>query len=748
MTDFDKSKQGNPKDSSLTPNATRAGVSSRSYFYSKFRAIPDKRKPMLTYYGKDYFQNYEFSWLQFNWRVLQEALDQRNPLMERVRFIGIVCANLDEFFQKRVGGLKRQFLGGIDHLPIDGMTPKAQLEMIRDEVKNMIGQTRNCFLNNLVPLLSDNGIEILLYDQLDHAQRNRVDAYFEKQLFPILTPLAVDHAHPFPLISNKTRSLAVELVDPRFPDEILFARVKIPHNRPRWYCLEQTELTTSLVLMDDIIRHHITRLFPGMRILSANIFRVTRNADVELNDEEAEDLLELISDEVRGRRFANIVRLEIESKTPMRVKELLIDKMEITWQDVFEVDGAVGLADALEIANMPGYDHLRYKPWIPVNHPLLTSPGDGPFQDMFSIIRRGDFLVHHPYHSFQTSVEQFVFQAANDPNVLAIKQTLYRTSSDSAVMNALIKAADLGKQVAVLVELKARFDEERNIEWAQKLEKAGVHVAYGLPGLKIHSKLTVIVREETEGIRRYAHIGTGNYNPKTAKLYEDLGLFTCNEEITNDVTALFNFLTGYAPDQTYNQLLVAPHFLREKVIALIDFEIEQAKVGKPASIIAKMNSLEDPEIIQKLYEASQAGVEIDLFVRGVCRLYPGKFGISERIRVHSIIGRFLEHSRIYHFHHSGEHLYYIGSADWMHRNLDARVEVLTPIHDMGIKSYLRYLLALLLSDNRQRWVLQTDGFYHRVLYDSQNDEVSTQNRLMEHTKNMDEPIPQATVFNP
>ena len=746
MTDFDKLRPGNPIESSTSLNASKIAVVPRSYSYSKFRVIPDKRKPTLTYYGKEYYQNYEFSWLQFNWRVLEEALDPRNPLLERVRFIGIVCTNLDEFFQKRVGGLKRQLLGGIEHLPIDGMTPKAQLEMIRDEVKRMIGQTRNCFLNTLVPLLSEKGIKILLYVQLDKRQKERVDRYFEKQLFPILTPLAVDHAHPFPLISNKTRSLAVELVDPHLPEDVLFARVKIPHNRPRWFCLDQTEQSSTLVLTDDIIRHHISRLFPGMQVLSANIFRVTRNADVELNDEEAEDLLELISDEVRGRKFANIVRLEIESKTPLRVKELLIEKMEISWQDVFEVDGAVGLADALEIAQLPGFESLKFKPWVPINHPLIASLGEGQPQDLFSIIRKGDFLVHHPYHSFETSVEQFVSQAANDPDVLAIKQTLYRTSSDSAVMNALIRAADLGKQVAVLVELKARFDEERNIEWAQKLEKAGVHVAYGLPGLKIHSKLTVIVREEAEGIRSYAHIGTGNYNPKTAKLYEDLGLFTCNEEITNDVTALFNFLTGYAPDQTYNQLVVAPQFLRMKVIQLIDFEIEQARAGKTAIIIAKMNSLEDPEIIQKLYEASQAGVEIDLIVRGVCRLYPDKTGLSERIRVHSIIGRFLEHSRIYYFHHSGDDLYYLGSADWMHRNLDSRVEVLTPVHDPGIKSYLRFLLTLLQSDNRQRWMLQKDGFYHRVLNNSNNDEIATHHRLMEHIKNMEEPLPQSAVF--
>lgn len=709
----------------------------------RFRAVPSPGHDELSYYGREFYQNYELSWLQFNERVLAEALDARNPLLERVQFIGIVCSNLDEFFQKRVGGLKRQLLAGVDNLPVDGMTPRAQLKAIRDEVKKLITATRNCFLNDLVPLLDEQGIHIKTYDNLTKAQRDTIDAYFDRQLYPILTPLAVDQSHPFPLISNKSRSFAVELYDPRYPEDILFARVKIPHNRPRWLTAESEAKSITLVLLDDVIAHHIDRLFPGMAILSANIFRVTRNADVELNEEEADDLLELITDEVRERRFADIVRLEIEGKTPLRIKELLLEKMEIGWHDVFEIDGALGLADSVQIANLPGFSHLKFKPWAPMQHPVLQHAFDEDVPDIFSVIRKSDFLVHHPYHSFTTSVQHFVSQAAEDPKVLAIKQTLYRTSSDSPVMNALMRAADMGKQVAVLVELKARFDEERNIEWAQKLEKAGVHVAYGIPGLKIHTKLTIVVREEEDGIRRYLHVGTGNYNPGTANLYEDLGLLTCDDDLARDVTSLFNYLTGYAPNQDYTEMLVAPHYMRKRMTELIEFETEQAKTGKSGRIIAKMNSLEDPHIIQKLYEASQSGVNIDLIVRGVCRLYPGRTGLSENIRVHSVIGRFLEHSRIYYFQHGGDDLYYIGSADWMHRNLDARVEAVTPIKQDGLKKYLQFLLNLILRDNRQRWVLGSDGLYTRAERLPRTVEVGTHATLMKQAKGNLHPIPVA-----
>ena len=694
----------------------------------------------LKIFGSDYFFNYELSWLKFNWRVLEEAKDTRNPLLERLKFLGIVCSNLDEFFQKRVGGLKRQIEAGVENLPVDGLSPRQQLVAIRKDVVKMIRAYRRCFLNDLVPKLAEQGITFKKYRDLNARQRSVALDYFERQIYPILTPLAVDNAHPFPLISNKSRSLAIELRDPE-TDEILFARIKIPANRARWLPLEESENHLVLISIEQVIKAHINRLFPGMEILSANIFRVTRNADIERNEEEADDLLELIAEELRERRFAEIVRLEIDIHTPKHIKELLIDKMDITWDDVFEMDGPVGLADILELYDIRGFDHLRYQKWIPTLHPVLRHEMDEDAPDIFSIIRQGDFLVHHPYHSFATSVQRFVEEAARDPKVLAIKQTLYRTSSDSPLMTALMNAADQGKQVAMLVELKARFDEQRNIDWAQKLEKAGVHVAYGLPGLKIHSKLTVVVREEEGSLKLYVHLGTGNYHPKTAQLYEDIGYFTCDQVIGSDATDLFNFLTGYAPEQNYKKLVVAPRYMRKRMLELIDFEIKEAKSKKPARIIAKMNSLEDPLVIQKLYEASEAGVQIDLIVRGVCRLIPGKKDLSENIRVSSVIGRFLEHSRIYFFQHSGDDLYFVGSADWMHRNLDARVESLTPIEHSSLKKYLAFVLKLYLSDSGQRWTLNTNGSYDRVACGKDEETIRVQEELMEHSLFTRKPIP-------
>lgn len=691
-------------------------------------------------WGREYFFNYELSWLKFNWRVLNEALDVKNMLLERVKFIGIVCNNLDEFFQKRVGGLKRQIEAGIRNLPVDGMTPQSEMTAIRDDVKKMIQTYRDCFLFDLIPELKKHGITIERYDDLNKRQKKNMEDYFVQQLYPILTPLAVDQSHPFPLVSNKSRSFAVELRDPD-TKEILFARLKVPSNRPRWLFAEKKEGKCILVSLDEVIQAHIDRLFPGMEILSANIFRVTRNADIERNEEEADDLLELIAEELRERRFAEIVRLEIDIDTPLHIKELLIEKMDVNWGDVFEMDGPIGLADCLELYDLEGYNQLKYDPWTPTLHPVFHHEMDEDAPDIFSIIRSGDFLVHHPYHSFETSVQKFVEEAAVDPKVLAIKQTLYRTSSDSPLMHSLMNAADTGKQIAMLVELKARFDEKRNIEWAQKLEKAGVHVAYGLPGLKIHSKLTIVVREEEDGIRRYVHLATGNYNPKTAQLYEDIGLFTCDEDIASDVSDLFNFLTGYAPEQQYRKLIVAPNYMRAKMIELIDFEINEARDGRPAAISAKMNSLEDPDIIRKLYEASSVGVKINLVVRGVCRLIPQKKGLSENIHISSILGRFLEHSRIYDFHHGGEEQFFIGSADWMHRNLDARVESLVPIFNSGLKKYLNYVLTLLLSDNSQRWILNTNGKYTKLNSSKSEKRVATHEMLMQHALESIEPIP-------
>lgn len=700
-------------------------------------------KQSLTIFKKDYFNNYELSWLQFNWRVLDEAINDRNPILERVKFIGIVCSNLDEFFQKRVGGLKRQIDAGVSKASVDGMRPTEQLKAIRQNVKKMIESYRSCFLDNLVPEMAKEGIRFVKYTELIPEQKRVMDEYFNRQLFPILTPLAVDKSRPFPFISNKSRSFAIELKDPTNSEETVFARIKIPSNRPRWLVADKNESSIILVSIDDLIKEHIDRLFPGMDVLSANIFRVTRNADIERNEEEADDLLALIEGELRERRFAEVVRLEIDKKTPLHIKEFLISNMQISWADVFEMSGPIGLADCLNLNDMDGFDKLRYKPWIPSLHPVFKHEIDEDVPDIFELISKGDFMVHHPYHSFATSVQRFIEEAATDPNVLAIKQTLYRTSVDSPLMHALMKAADMGKQVAVLVELKARFDEQRNIEWAQKLEKSGVHVAYGLPGLKIHSKMTCVVREEEGELKRYIHLGTGNYHPKTAQLYEDLGLFTVDETIASDVSALFNFLTGYAPEQQYKKLLVAPKYMRNRFFELIDHEIESVKAGREARIIAKMNSLEDPRIIEKLYEASQAGVSIDIIVRGVCRLKTGIKGMSETIRVHSIIGRFLEHSRIYYFNHSDNHQFFIGSADWMHRNLDARVELIAPIEDANLKHYLQFILNVYLRDNGQRWVLNSDDEYSKIEKAADELDIRSQDIFMSHSIDQIDPIPQA-----
>jgi polyphosphate kinase len=703
----------------------------------------DMRPSKLKIFGSDYFDNYELSWLKFNWRVLAEAERGDLPLLERVKFIGIVCSNLDEFFQKRVGGLKRQLHAGVTELTVDGRTPEEQLKAIRKDVLNMIKTYRNCYLNELVPELHKHGISIKKYSDLNEHQKNRADEYFEKQLYPIITPLAVDEAHPFPFISNKSRSLAIKLKNPK-TDEQLFARIKIPANRPRWIELENTGEKATLLSVQDLIKKKIPRFFPGVEVICSHIFRVTRNADIERNEEEADDLLEMIEEELRERRFAEVVRLEIDKKMPADIKKYLFKHLKVRKREVFEMEGPIGLSDVMQLCNLKGFQHLKIDPWTPTLHPVFRHPIDEDPPDVFRVIRNGDFIVHHPYHSFETSTQRFVEETANDPKVLAIKQTLYRTSSDSPLMHALIQAAEMDKQVAILIELKARFDEERNITWAQRLEKAGVHVSYGIAGLKIHTKLTIVVREEDDGLRRYVHIGTGNYHPHTAQLYEDLGYFTCREDIASDVSDVFNLLTGYAPDQEFSTALVAPKHLRRKIMSLIDTEITEASEGHEARIIAKMNSLEDPLIIQKLYEASGAGVKIDLIVRGVCRLIPQKKGLSENIRVSSVIGRFLEHSRCYYFHNKGNDLFFIGSADWMHRNLDARVEMLAPIEHPALKRYLQFILNICLRDNNQRWIMKPNGKYKRVKRKKEERKISTHDVLMAHTKELTDPVPRAS----
>lgn len=702
----------------------------------------DLRSSKLKIFGSDYFFNYELSWLKFNERVLAEAQNEKNKILERIKFLSIVCSNLDEFFQKRVGGLKRQLMAEVKELSVDGMTPSDQLKAVRHEVHKMIDTYRNCFFDDLLPKLSSKGIQILSYSELTEDQKSVSDRYFQKQVYPIVTPLAVDESHPFPFISNKSLSFAIELLNPR-TEEKSFARLKIPANRNRFVEVQRKGNNVILIPIEGLIREKMNQFFPGMKVLSAHMFRVTRNASVDRNEEEAEDLLETIEDELRERKFAEIVRLEIDAEMPKHLKKYLVKNLNINWNDVYEMKGTIGLADVMEIARLSGFNRLKERNWTPVLHPALKHNPEEEIPSIFEVIKKGDFMVHHPYHSFELSTQRFIEEAARDPNVLAIKQTLYRTSKDSPLMHSLMNAAEEGKQVAVLVEIKARFDEERNINWAQKLENYGVHVAYGIQGLKIHTKLTMVVREESDGLRTYCHIGTGNYHPDTAQLYEDLALFTCDEQLGSDVTDVFNLLTGYAPEQSFEKLLVAPHHMRKQMDALIEYEIEEAKKDRPARIIAKMNSLEDPVIIQKLYEASNVGVKIDLIVRGVCRLIPGKEGLSENITVHSIIGRYLEHSRVYYFNHRGEHKYFIGSADWMHRNLDARVEAITPIENEKLKKYLQFVLNIYFNDNKQRWLLNADGSYDRAKKVKGSSKLSAHDFLMNHMKESDEPIPKA-----
>ncbi|MEZ4613918.1 MAG: polyphosphate kinase 1 [Caldilineaceae bacterium] len=677
--------------------------------------------------------NRELSWLDFNWRVLAEALDARTPLLERLRFIAITASNLDEFFRKRVGGLKRQQAAGIANLTLQGWTPDVQLRYIAQAVRPMLQAQSKCLYEDLLPAMAEHDIRILDYSQLDEEQLAYLQDYYQREVYPILTPLAVDPGHPFPFISNLSLSLGVLLHDPS-NDETHFVRVKVPTNRPRWVPLTAP---SHFVPLEQVMLHNLHTLFQGMDIISAHPFRVTRNADVERNEDEAEDLLDMINEELRERRFAPVVRLEVADSMPENMLALLRNELRLDQNDVYPIQGLLRLDDFFALADL-NLPHLKYEPWVP-HTPLRlagldnrTRPGE-----IFSIIRQGDLFVHHPYHSFAASTQQFVEAAARDRHVVAIKQTLYRTSANSPIIRALIHAAEQGKQVAVLVEVKARFDEAQNIEWARMLENAGCHVAYGLVGLKTHTKLSLAIREEDDGLRAYYHIGTGNYNVKTATLYTDLGLFSCNPELGADLMDLFNFLTGYSRQIDYRKLLVAPVNMRRQFLEMIDQEIQFALGGKTARIIAKMNGLEDPAITRKLYEASQAGVTIDLIIRGNCRILPGIPGVSDNIRVISIIGRFLEHSRIFYFENGGEPRYFMGSADWMQRNLSSRVEAVTPIEDPRLREQIDHILQLSLNDHRQAWVMLPDGRYQRRFPDESADQAminGLQISLMQQTR--------------
>ena len=667
-----------------------------------------------------YYFNRELSWLEFNRRVLAEALDERTPLLERLKFMAIFSSNLDEFFMVRVAALKKQEEAGVSKLSADGLTAHQQLDAIADTLTPMIEEQHQHFERVLRKELTKSGIYILNYVDLNQEQKTYIDNYFEDYIFPVLTPLAVDPSHPFPYISNLSLNLAVVLKDPAIDNE-LFARVKIPKVLPRFVALPE-ELRQrhrgkpgvwTGIPMEQIVTHNLEYLFPGMNILESYAFRVTRNADLSVEEDEADDLLLAIEKELQKRRIGgSSVRLEIEASIPTELRSTIVGELTLEENDVYDVEGLLSLGDLMSFLSLP-LDELKDRPWNSVLPPRLNwlQNEDQSGENFFNVIRHGELLVHHPYHSFSNTVLRFVTEAAYDPDVLAIKMTLYRTSGDSPIVKALIAAAQNNKQVVALVELKARFDEENNILWARKLEKSGVHVVYGVTGLKTHTKITLVVRQEKEKIRRYVHIGTGNYNPKTAKIYTDLGLLSCREELGADLTDLFNFLTGYSRQKSYRKLLVAPVSLRERMIEMINREAENCRQGKTGRIVAKMNSLVDSQVIQTLYEASQAGVEIDLIVRGICCLRPGLPKISSKIRVISIIGRFLEHSRIFYFHNNGEEEMYIGSADWMTRNLSRRVEAVTPIESPEIFSDLQEILGVMLADNRKAWELKSDGTF-------------------------------------
>jgi polyphosphate kinase len=663
--------------------------------------------------------NRELSWLEFNRRVLEEALDTRHPLLERVKFLSIFATNLDEFFMIRVAGIKQQVAAGVAVRAPDGTTPQEQLAAIRRFVSIHSDLARRCWLDDILPKLHNQGIHLLNYADLTAEQRAFAKAYFEREVFPVLTPLAFDPSHPFPHISNLSINLAVAINDPEEGE--LFARVKVPAVLPRLIPLTggccdgpdsiAAERRHCFVWLDQVIAEHVDALFPGMEVVETYAFRITRNADMEIAEEEAADLLRTIEQGVRARRFGAVVRLTVEHDMPQRIRELLLSNLKLSADDLYEVNGPLGLADLMLLTKLDRPD-LKDPPFFPHAPAVLRHARSS--AELFAAIRAQDILLHHPFDSFQPLVE-LIEAAAEDRDVLAIKQTLYRVGLNSPIVKALMHAREQDKQVTVLVELKARFDEENNISWARALERAGVHVVYGLMGLKTHAKIALVVRREADGLRRYVHLGTGNYNATTARIYTDLGLLTAREEIGADASDLFNFLTGYSRQRRYRSLLVAPLNLRERLTALIEREIAHAEAGHGGRLVFKLNAVVDPAMIGLLYRASQAGVRIDLIARGICCLRPGVVGLSENIRVRSVVGRFLEHSRIYYFANGGADEVYLGSADLMQRNLDRRVETLFPIEDRAMVAHIRdEVLGIYLRDNMRARELQPDGSYERA----------------------------------
>lgn len=656
------------------------------------------------------FTNRELSWLAFNKRVLSEAKDNHLPLMERLKFLSITASNLDEFFMVRVASLKDQVNAGYTKKDIAGMTSKEQIDAILKETHKFTTAQYNTYNRSFLPSLKKNGLKIVTeFEKLTEEQADYVDNYFQKEVFPVLTPMAVDSSRPFPLIRNRSLNIGALLMDKKKKGTIDFATVQVPSVLPRVVTIPiDGDNCTTVILLEQIIEKNIQKLFLNYRVLCQAPFRVTRNADLSIDEDEAADLLIEIEKQLKKRQWGEAIRLEVEDNIDKRLLKTLRKEFNLSEDAIFKINGPLDLTFLMKVYDIEGFDHLKEPKYIPQQPKMLDAS-----RDLFEQIREHDILLHHPYETFDPVVN-FVKKAASDPNVLAIKQTLYRVSSHSPIIASLAQAAENGKQVSVLVELKARFDEENNIVWAKKLEKAGCHVIYGLVGLKTHSKITLVVRKEEDEIRRYVHLGTGNYNDSTAKLYTDMGMFTSKTRYGEDATAVFNMLSGYSEPLVWNKLSLAPLWLRGKFLSLIEREKEHAKNGRPARIIAKMNSLCDPGIIEALYDASEAGVEIDLIVRGICCLRAGIKGLSEHIRVRSIVGTFLEHSRIFYFENNGNAEYYMGSADWMPRNLDKRVEILFPIEDPILQEEIYHILHIQLSDTKKAHLLMPDGHYVKV----------------------------------
>ncbi len=670
------------------------------------------KEKLKKYYKPENFFNRDLSWLEFNRRVLEEACSRDLPLLDRIKFISIFFSNLDEFYMIRESGIKEQIAANVIEPTIDGLTPIQELKKIEQTVQEMIERIYSYWDSTILPELHENNIQILKVEELNQAETTKLNEYFYKEIYPVLTPLAFDPGRPFPYISNLSLSFAILVEKPN--KERHFARVKIPSILPRLIRVESIigtkkngngTFSAKFIWLGDLIKHNLQVLFPGLKVLQAHRFRITRDTDIEIQEDEADDLLEVIEENIRQRRFGSVVRLEVENAMPDFMIKTLTENLLITQDDIHVINGNLGLSDVMQLYDLP-FPHLKEKQFHPVTPRVFEEE-----ENIFSLIKQRDIMLHHPYDSFNP-VTDFIKAASRDPEVLAIKQTLYRVGSNSPVVKYLIEAAERKKQVAVLVELKARFDEENNIFWAKELEKAGVHVVYGLVGLKTHSKMVLVVRKENDGVKRYVHLGTGNYNPSTAKLYTDMGLFTADEDLCADISEVFNYLTGYSEQTEFRKLFVAPINIRDNILRLIGTEIENVKKGKPGKIIFKMNSLVDPAIISALYEASNAGVEIELIVRGICCLIPQVPGLSINIKVRSIVGRFLEHSRIYYFYNDGKEEIYLSSADMMQRNLDRRVETTFPIKDPSLKKEIsEKILDITLRDNIKARHLMPNGRY-------------------------------------